>query len=365
MHILQNCDSICVMSNGNILEQAGQLVAGHVDFAIANDVVAYTGMLVPAALATGILAREYLKGSRPVHEGIIGGEQEGIEAMDSAPQNKVRSIIGRRATMLALTTAASFAVPAILGPNTTERVGIPGTEAVFLVDLSRTMTKTDDMANGQSRLDATSEAVSAVLPELPSDLRIGVVTFGESSDIATPLTSDKTSIQIPKSEQVSGQAYSEITDGINLAQNTLSGSDNPASDVMFILTDGTIDNPEAMNQALIESADTGTEIVVIATGTKEGSYKLTEYDPQPIASAVNPEVFADVTEHDNIKIFEATSAEQIQKIINKNIDKVATKEKENPFTLFRNIVIGSGVLAYLTESLKAIMGTKRKSNRKQ
>ncbi len=341
------------MSNGNVLEQAGQLIAGHVDFAAASDLIAYSGMITPSVLALGLVAREYVKGSRPVHDGIVGGEDEAIAAMDEAPQNTLRRVIGRRASMLALTAATSVGIPAMLEPNTTESVVIPGSEAVFVIDLSRTMTETADMG-GNTRLDAASFALTSVLPEVPSDLRIGVVTFGDSSEVITPLTTDRNLVRIPTSDQVDGQPYSKITEGINLGQSTLQGSDNPASDVMFVLTDGTIDDPSAMTESLIESADAGTEVVVIATGTKDGAYTLTEYDPAPTAAAVNPEVFASLDEYDNIQVYEATASDQIREIIKENIDNITTQKEKKPFTLFRDLAIGFGSLAVVREFWRGI-----------
>ena len=341
------------MSNGNILEQAGQLVAGHVDFASASDLIAYSGMAAPSVLALGLVAREYFKGSKPAHEGLAGAEDAAIDAMEEAPQNTFRKVAGRRASMLALAAATSVGIPAMLEPNTTESVVIPGSEAVFVVDLSRTMTETEDMG-GLSRLDAASFALSSALPELPSDLRIGVVTFGASSEVTTPLTTDRNLVGIPISDEVVGQPYSEITDGIDLGQSTLQGSDNPASDVMFVLTDGTVDNPTDMTQSLIESADAGTEVIVIATGTKEGTYTLTEYDPAETASAVSPEVFAEVGDHENIQVFEATSSDQIREIIKENIDNITTQKEKKPFNLFRDLAIGFGGLAVVREFLRGI-----------
>ncbi len=349
------------MSEGNILHQAGQLVAGNVNFDVANDLVVYTGMAVPTALAAGIIAREYFRGSKPVHDGIIGAEDDAITAMESAPQNRLRSVVGKRATMLALASATTFGIPALLSPYTTEEVTVPGSEAVFVVDLSRTMTETMDMSDGSSRLDAVSTAMTLVMPDMPDDLRVGLITFGEQSDVVVPLTTDRNLLNIPTSDQTEGQAFSFITEGVNLGQSTLKGSDNTASDIMFVVSDGTVDKQEDMTSALIESAESGTKVAIIVTGTKEGTYSRTEFDPSPTASAVNPETFSVAAEHKNIEVFEATSPLEIQEIIQENIDNATKKDINTPFTLFRNLAVGLGAVGYLIETFKGIKGARKKN----
>jgi len=119
---------------------------------------------------------------------------------------------------------------------------ITGRDLLMAVDLSGSMEEQDFHLNGRwvDRLTATKSIAREFIERRIGD-RIGLILFGRETYLQTPLTFDRTTVQILLDEAVIGLAGQEtaIGDAIGLAIRTLSDAEVQENRrVLILLTDG-------------------------------------------------------------------------------------------------------------------------------
>ncbi|HEY5623210.1 MAG TPA: VWA domain-containing protein [Gammaproteobacteria bacterium] len=119
---------------------------------------------------------------------------------------------------------------------------ITGRDLLMAVDLSGSMEEQDFQLNGRwvDRLTATKAIAREFIERRVGD-RIGLILFGRETYLQTPLTFDRTTVQILLDEAVIGLAGQEtaIGDAIGLSIRTLSDADIEENRrVLVLLTDG-------------------------------------------------------------------------------------------------------------------------------
>ncbi|MDX8384264.1 MAG: VWA domain-containing protein [Ghiorsea sp.] len=116
-----------------------------------------------------------------------------------------------------------------------------GRDVMLAVDLSGSMQTKDFNLNGQQvdRLTATKAVASQFIQRREGD-RIGLILFGSQAYLQTPLTFDRTTVNVFLQESAIGLAGKEtaIGDAIGLAVKRLKDTVNSSDLVLILLTDG-------------------------------------------------------------------------------------------------------------------------------
>ena len=117
--------------------------------------------------------------------------------------------------------------------------GVSGRDLMLAVDLSGSMKERDFIVNNQAvdRLTATKTVANEFIERRVGD-RLGLILFGTNAYLQTPLTFDRTTVQILLNESALGLAgeNTAIGDAIGLAVKRLQSQTD--SRVLILLTDG-------------------------------------------------------------------------------------------------------------------------------
>lgn len=244
----------------------------------------------------------------------------------------------------------ALARPQILGPPQT--TSQEGRDIMLAVDISGSMEEPDFVINGRrvDRLSAVKAIASRFILERPSD-RIGLILFGTTPYLQSPLTFDHTSLSILLQEAFIGMAGpgTAIGDTINMAVKTL--RDQPAeSRVLILLTDGQNSPPlTAPEQALPFAQEIDLKIYTIGLGRKPSSFSLRRTPTFDEGTLVT------IAEETKGRFFRAQDTEELREIYN-IIDKLEKREDDQSFIrpshdLFHWPLFGSVLmlLIYLSE----------------
>lgn len=153
-----------------------------------------------------------------------------------------------------------------------EKVDRPGRDAIFLLDVSRSMLAQDLKPN---RLERAKLGIRDAVDTAEGD-RIGVIAFAGASVLKCPLTTDYSFVRLSL-EELSPESVSRggtaIGDAIRTAlqqffpDGTEPGKDHdPRSRTIFLITDGD-DQESGPLEAAKKAADLGVRIVTIGLGS--------------------------------------------------------------------------------------------------
>jgi len=210
-----------------------------------------------------------------------------------------------------LLASLAVLVVAYAQPVREQRVAREEATILLAIDVSLSMEATDVEP---SRLDAARSAAIRFVEDLPSDLRLGLITFAGSVTVRVPPTDDH-------------QATLEAIEDLQLAEATAIGETiytalGIASDItpeegdappvrLVLLSDGTTTVGRPTEMAADDAAAAGLQVSTIAFGTDQGVV----YDrgvPVPVpVDEVALEYVADVT---GGSFFEAATGEELSSV---------------------------------------------------
>ena len=197
----------------------------------------------------------------------------------------------------------------------TVELPVSGRDLMLAIDISKSMDHPiRHNLRSVSRLTATKAVASDFIEKRVGD-RIGLILFGDQAYVQTPLTFDRTTVNILLQEAVTGLAGSAtaIGDAIGLAVKRLHAQDKPDSTridknisedrVLILLTDGVSNRGEITPLKAAELAKKmGLKIHTIGIGNK-GSRELDERTLRIIAKTTGGRYFRAYNTRDLKKIY--------------------------------------------------------------
>ncbi len=191
---------------------------------------------------------------------------------------------------------------------------VSGRDLMMAIDISKSMDlPIRHNLHSISRITATKAVASEFIEKRVGD-RIGLILFGDQAYVQSPLTFDRTTVNILLQEAVTGLAgqATAIGDAIGLAvkrfDNTQTENNikkNVSDDrVLILLTDGVSNRGEISPKKAAElAAIKGLKIHTIGIGNK-GSRELDEHTLRAIAKTTGGQYFRAYNTSDLVEIYE-------------------------------------------------------------
>lgn len=213
---------------------------------------------------------------------------------------------------------------------------VSGRDLMLAVDVSGSMKEKDFVLNGQrvDRLSATKSVASEFIERRSGD-RLGLILFGTTAYLQTPLTFDRQTVVSLLNESFIGitddEPATSIGDAIGLAVKHLK-DEQSNSRVLIILTDGTNTAGEVTPmQAAQLAADYGLKVYTIGIGADEmlvrGLLGHRRYNPSGDLDEKTLRAIADKTQG---RYFRARNKEELDAIY-QLLDELEPAEKDKQF----------------------------------
>jgi len=198
----------------------------------------------------------------------------------------------------------------------TVELPVSGRDLMLAIDISMSMDlKIRHNARAIKRITATKAVASAFIEKRVGD-RIGLILFGDQAYVQSPLTFDRTTVNILLQEAVTGLAgqATAIGDAIGLAVKRLDTSQNKQSTntiqknvsddrVLILLTDGVSNRGEITPLKAAElAAKKGLKIHTIGIGNR-GSRELDENTLRQVAKITGGQYFRAYNTSDLVNIY--------------------------------------------------------------
>ncbi len=338
---------------------------GSMSFEDAYNTAAYIGMATLPVI-TGVAVVDYFRTPKTNEASSVGADPELLDQVVAEEKDgRFKSRAGKWGTWLLVGAGATVASVSLLDPQIEYETTLPGVETLAVIDSSYTMANTADMTDGATRLSSVFDAFTEASKSFPTDLKAGVVLFGSNAMTTSPLTTDRgllseglidvttdeNGIERPVVDPNGG----DISTGVQLGIDILSGSENIGGETLFLFTDGTVEKPETAVASIIKASENGTNVVVVVPGTEVGSYTRSEYDPNPIDSGVDTSVFNLLEGAENVEVILTNDSAELQEIIE---DRVSTqtisieKRPTNLFTIAGASIAALGILSGIRKTWK-------------
>ena len=193
---------------------------------------------------------------------------------------------------------------------------ISGRDLILAIDISMSMDHTiRNNLRSVKKITATKAVASAFIEKRIGD-RIGLILFGDQAYVQSPLTFDRTTVNILLQEAVTGLAgqATAIGDAIGLAVKRLDRSQHQQADsadqnklgedrVLILLTDGVSNRGEITPLKAAElAAKKGLKIHTIGIGNR-GTRELDETTLRKVAKITGGQYFRAYNTSDLVKIY--------------------------------------------------------------
>jgi Ca-activated chloride channel family protein len=192
----------------------------------------------------------------------------------------------RHAPMLAFLVAVAVLVLAAARPQ--RSVAVPVTDgAVMLVDdVSSSMAASDVTP---SRLGAAKNAADRFLADVPSAIRVGLMTFSDRTEVLQSPTTDHAAVRNALAQLRSG-GHTAIGDAINRAVTILKGLKGPGGkrvpSAIVLLSDGTSTQGADPLGAARQAAAQHIPVYTVALGTAHGTIRVGQRTvPVPLSAS--------------------------------------------------------------------------------
>jgi Ca-activated chloride channel family protein len=213
---------------------------------------------------------------------------------------------------------------------------ISGRDLMLAVDVSGSMAEEDFVTDGQrvDRLTATKYVASQFIQRRKGD-RIGLILFGTTAHVQTPLTFDRKTVITLLNEAFIGitddEPATSIGDAIGLAVKRLNNND-AKSRVLILLTDGANTAGEISPlQAAKIAADNNLKIYTIGIGAdemlKRSFFGYQKFNP---SRDLDERTLTQIAEKTGGQYFRARNTEELEKIY-QILDKLEPVEKESQY----------------------------------
>jgi len=201
---------------------------------------------------------------------------------------------------------------AMARPTATLRVPGPQVSVMLAIDVSGSMQATDVMP---TRMDAARAAARTLIDDLPSNARVGVVSFNSSAVVVAPLSDDHQAARNAL-DTLQARGGTAIGDGIEAALRQLdpSGKTRPSagrpSSMIVLLTDGSSNSGVDPQQAADEAKTEGIPVQSVGVGQRN---QMTYVQGQLI-DGVDEQALQNVSSATGGRYFYAEEASQLEQI---------------------------------------------------
>src|SRR4051812_26298805 len=239
-----------------------------------------------------------------------------------APQ---RSVWRRNIVVAVMLAALAVGVVGLARPAHAERVARKEATVMLVIDVSPSMEATDVTP---SRLVAAQQAASDFVRQLPSDFKVGVVSFAGTARVLAAPTTDRASVldTLTTLKTARGTAAG---DGILAALNAIA-ADKPETDPaatgnakasvegtptrIVLLSDGLTTVGGAgtpVTQAVDAAKEQGVPVTTISFGTPSGTI---EFDGAPLAVPADGALLSQIAQDTGGVAFQAATGDQLRKV---------------------------------------------------
>lgn len=254
------------------------------------------------------------------------------------------------AAVLAATAALSFA---LARPHVTTRVPVREASLMLVLDRSGSMDATDVQP---SRLDAAERAANTFVGQLPSNARVGVVTFSSAPDtIVAPSTDHLAARRAIDTQTASGATATG--DALSVALNLLhQAKANHGRSAIVLLSDGASNAGQDPISVAQRAAQAKVSIYTVALGTPSGSLPNPDPFGPPVAVPPDPQLMQQIARTSHGRSFTAQDANGLISIYKGLGTQLGSRSHQTEIT----VAFAAAALALL---LVAAVGSLRWSGR--
>jgi Ca-activated chloride channel family protein len=245
--------------------------------------------------------------------------------------------------------AVAALVLALAGPRVPHRVAVGEASIVLVTDHSGSMAATDVQP---TRLGAAERAANTFIDQLPSSVRVGVVTFSTSPDATqAPVTNHALARQIIDSQDALGGT--DTGDALALALQLLrAGQSKHPPGAVVLLSDGAANLGQSPVGVAAQAKRDHVPIYTVALGTPRGTLGGGPFSP-PVSVPPDPQLMTEIASVSGARAFTAQSADQLSSIyrqLGRRLGSVTRKRDITPAFAIAGAVLllGAGVLSIRT-----------------
>jgi len=230
----------------------------------------------------------------------------------------LRSVVGkgpgvrRHLPPALMLLGAAGLVIAMAGPSLNLEVARNDAAVILVIDVSGSMAATDVQP---TRLDAAKSAANSLIDQLPSNARIGLVSFNSYATVEQALTDDKTSVKDAVHNLHAGGGTA-IGDGLEVATRQLADAARKASrsatptTKIVLLTDGSSNRGVDPLEAATQAKALNILVDTIGVGSKDS---VVSVQGQTIGG-VDEQALSDIAAATGGKYYYAQAASQLSSI---------------------------------------------------
>lgn len=204
---------------------------------------------------------------------------------------------------------AGTLVTAFARPEAETRVPREESTVIIALDVSNSMRATDVTPD---RITVAKEAAGSFIGQLPDTLRLGLVTFASTAQVAVVPTTDHEQVEQAVDDVTlrGGTAIGDaIISSVQAVQAASTAEDVPAR--VVLLSDGANVTGTPVAQGIQAATDAGIPVSTIAYGTDEGTLTL---QGQSIRVPADAETLAEIATETGGKAYQAASADELAEV---------------------------------------------------
>jgi Ca-activated chloride channel family protein len=216
----------------------------------------------------------------------------------------------RQAAIVALLASMAAAVVALARPHITQRVPINDASLVLVLDHSGSMAATDVQP---TRLGAAISAANTFIDQLPSSIRLGVVSFSSTPDTAQRPTTDQQSARtLIDNQQANGGTATGPA--LQLALQLLNaGQKHHPPSAIVLLSDGAANSGVSPVTVAHQAKQDKVPIYTVALGTAGGVLNEGPFGQQ-IAVPPDPQLMDAIARTSGGRAFDAQTANDLSTV---------------------------------------------------
>lgn len=276
-------------------------------------------LLVPVALAAQILARRRSR-RYALRFPAVATLQDALAA---------QAVWRRHLPAALLLAAIAMLATALARPHVPYRVPVGDASVVLVLDHSGSMAATDVRP---TRLAAANRAARAFADQLPSNARLGAITFSSSPDaVQQPASNHSAALSLLASAQAGGGT--NTGGALQLALQILHGSSrNHPPSAIVLLSDGAANlGPNPVTVAA-QARQEHIPIYTVALGTPNGMLSTGPFSP-PVAVPPDPQLMAQIARTSGARAFDAQTAGELSSIYRLLGQKLGSVSRRRDITL--------------------------------
>jgi Ca-activated chloride channel family protein len=255
-----------------------------------------------------------------------------------------REPVWRRHLPIGLLCAAIAALGfALARPQRSVAVAEEQASVVLVTDVSRSMSASDV---SPTRLKAAQNAAETFLDKVPSEVRVGLVSFSDVAQTLQSPTTDHDGVRRALStlEPLLGTSTGA---GLNAALQSLQLPDDPAAKhppaAIVLLSDGKATDGSSSNDAATQAGRLHVPIYTVALGTDEGTIESPSRFGGVITTPVppDPEALKRIADESGGVAFRAEDSDQLSSVYEGLGSQLGSKREQQEITV---LFVGGALL---------------------